>query len=47
MDEDYYYYGNEFGKQGRKNPRNVHVPILTINHEHFSCAIKQHRESKN
>ena len=28
---------NEFGKEGRKKPRNI--PKFTINHERFSCAI--------
>ena len=30
---------NEFGKQGRKKPRNI--PKFTINHERFSCAIEK------
>ena len=32
-------YANEFGKQGRKNPRNI--PKFTINHERFSYAIEK------
>ena len=37
--EEEYEYANEFGKQGRKNPRNI--PKFTINHERFSCAIEK------
>ena len=32
-------YANEFGKQCRKNPRNI--PKFTINHQRFCCAIEK------
>ena len=32
--EESYEYANEFGKQGRKNPR--YIPIITINRKLFS-----------
>ena len=41
MEEDY-EYSNKFGKQGRKNPRN----IITITHERlYSCKIYAHPQS--
>ena len=33
-----YEYANEFGKQGRKNPR--YIPKITINRELFSRAME-------
>ena len=36
--EESYEYANEFGKQGRKNPR--YIPKITINRELFSRAIE-------
>ena len=41
--EEEYEYANKFGKQGRKNPRNI--PKFTINHERFSCAIEKISET--
>ena len=42
--EEEYEYANEFGKQGRKNPRNI--PKFTINHERFSCAIETYAHTQ-
>ena len=43
--EEEYEYANEFGKQGRKNPRN-NISKFTINHERFSRAIEK-KEARN
>ena len=42
--EEEYEYANEFGKQGRKNPRN-NIPKFTINHQRFCCAIEKISET--
>ena len=42
--EESYEYANEFGKQGRKNPR--YIPKITINRELFSrTKIYAHAQS--
>ena len=43
--EEEYEYANEFGKQGRKNPRNIPKYSVYINHERFSRAIEKISET--